>query len=77
MSILEEIESKIKAALPDAVVDVSGGGGHFVIKVVSSMFAGKNIIQKQRMVYKAIWDLMSGDNAPVHAVDSLECITPE
>lgn len=73
MDILSEIKNKILEALPDAEVEVSGGGGHFTIEVTSSEFNGKTIIQKQRMVYKAIWDLMQGDNAPVHAVDQMTC----
>ena len=73
---LAEIKEKILAAFPEATVEVSGGGGHFVIHVCSSQFVGKNTLQRQRMVYKAIWDLMSGDNAPLHAVDEMVCTTP-
>ena len=73
---LEQIEQSIIAAIPDAEVIVAGGGGHFTIEVTSSVFEGKNIVQKQRIVYKAIWDLMKGDNAPLHAVDKLICKLP-
>ena len=73
---LDEIKAKILEAIPDAVVTVSGGGGHFNIEVTSAQFQGKNTLQRQRMVYKAIWDLMAGDNAPLHAVDSMVCNTP-
>ncbi len=73
---LDEIKSKILEAIPDAIVQVDGGGGHFTIEVTSTAFEGKNTLQRQRMVYKAIWDLMAGDNAPLHAVDSLVCKTP-
>jgi acid stress-induced BolA-like protein IbaG/YrbA len=34
---------------------------------------GKNVVQRQRLIYKAIWDEMSG---PVHAVDSIIAKTP-
>ena len=77
MNIIEEIEKSIKAAIPDAEVQASGGGGHFNIRVVSEEFRGKNIVQKQRLVYNAIWDLMKGNSAPLHAVDSMECLLPE
>ncbi len=50
---------------------VSGGGGHFSIEVTSSVFAGKNRVESQRLVYGAIAHLMKGDLAPVHAVDTL------
>ena len=73
---LDEIKAKILEALPDATVIVDGGGGHFTIEVVSSEFEGKNTLQRQRIVYKAIWELMAGDNAPLHAVDSMVCKTP-
>ena len=42
----------------------------------SPVFAGKNMLESQRMVYGAIADLMKGDRAPVHAVDSLKTRTP-
>ena len=76
-SLTEEIEALILAEIPGAIVTATGGGGHFTIKVISEAFRGKNRIQKQRMVYKAIWDLMKGDNAPVHAVDQMICEVPE
>lgn len=77
MTLTEQIEDLVKKAIPDAAVTATGGGGHFTIEVISEAFRGKNIVQKQRMVYKAIWDLMAGDNAPVHAVDNLVCKIPE
>ena len=76
MDITEQARQAIEAAIPGAVATVSGGGGHFEIHVVSAEFAGKRILQKQRMVYMAIKDLMSGDAAPIHAVDKLTCETP-
>jgi acid stress-induced BolA-like protein IbaG/YrbA len=76
MDTAEEARKAIEAALPGAEVEVSGGGGHFEIRVVSAAFEGKRIVQKQRMVYKAIAHLMAGDNAPLHAVDRMVCETP-
>ena len=55
---------------------MSGGGGHFNIEVTSPMFAGKSMLESQRMVYGAIADLMKGDRAPVHAIDSLKTRAP-
>ena len=55
---------------------MNGGGGHFNIEVTSPVFAGKNMLESQRMVYGAIADLMKGDRAPVHAVDSLKTRIP-
>ena len=66
----------ITAKLPDAKVDVSGGGGHYTIGVVSTGFAGKNLLESQRLVLGAIKHLLAGERAPVHAVDSLTTRTP-
>jgi len=76
LSTLEQLKMCILEALPGSVVDVSGGGGHFTISVEASQFEGKNTLAKQRLVYSAIKELMAGDNAPVHAVDSLTTTIP-
>ena len=77
MSLIEQMTESIEPALPGATVNVSGGGGHFEIHVISEHFKGKRLVQKQRMVYKAIAPLMAGDNAPVHAIDRMVCEIPE
>ncbi len=74
--ICEAIREAISAEIDGAAVEVSGAGGHFNIKVVSSVFEGKSTLAKQRLVYSAITALMAGDQAPVHAVDSLQTLTP-
>ena len=70
--ILEAIRKAVVDAIPDARAQVSGGGGHYNIEVVSPVFAGKSMLESQRLVYAAITHLMKGDAAPVHAVDSLK-----
>lgn len=70
-SINTAIRDSILKAIPDAEIAVEGGGGHFSIEVTSPVFDGKNMVQKQRLVYSAIAHLMKGDRAPVHAVDRL------
>jgi acid stress-induced BolA-like protein IbaG/YrbA len=79
-SLDDNISSRIRAAivarLPDAKVDVSGGKGHFTLVVTSQQFAGKLPLAQQRLVYSAIAPLMAGDNAPVHAIDSLKTLVP-
>lgn len=75
-SVTDAIREAITAAIPDADVDVSGGGGHYTIAVTSTVFAGKNRVESQRLVLGAIAHLMRGDLAPVHAVDSLRTLTP-
>ena len=70
--ILEAIRKAVVDAIPDAQAQVSGGGGHYNIEVISPVFAGKGMLESQRLVYAAITHLMKGDAAPVHAVDSLK-----
>jgi len=75
-SVPDAITSSIRERLPDAVVQVQGGGGHYTISVVSTGFAGKSMLESQRLVLGAIKHLINGDRAPVHAVDSLVTRTP-
>jgi acid stress-induced BolA-like protein IbaG/YrbA len=73
----EAIRLAILEKIPDAAVVVEpGSGGHFTIQVVSPVFAGKNSLESQRLVYGAIAHLMKGNGAPVHAVDKLTTKTP-
>ena len=75
-SITDAIRTAVEGKLPGASVEVTGGGGHYSIVVVSPEFAGKSMLESQRLVYSAIAHLMAGDAAPVHAVDSLKTRTP-
>jgi acid stress-induced BolA-like protein IbaG/YrbA len=75
-SIPDAITTGIKTRIPDAVVEVQGGGGHFSIVVVSTVFAGKSMLENQRLVLGAIKHLINGASPPVHAVDSLVTRTP-
>jgi acid stress-induced BolA-like protein IbaG/YrbA len=75
-SIPEAITSAIKGRIPDAVVTVNGGGGHWSIEVISTIFAGKGMLENQRLVLSSIKHLINGANPPVHAVDSLVTKTP-
>ena len=75
-SVIDALREAIERQVPDSRAEVNGGGGHYTIEVTSPAFAGKNTLQSQRLVYSAIADLMKGDMAPVHAVDSLKTRTP-
>lgn len=77
----EEIVGKLREAiagsLGGAEIEVEARGpGHFEISVVSELFAGKSRVQQHQLVYGAIAELMSGAQAPVHAIDRLECRVP-
>lgn len=75
-SIEDAITTAIKAKMPDAAVEVSGGGGHWRIGVVSTAFADKSMLEQQRLVLGAIKHLLAGNSPPIHAVDSLTTKTP-
>lgn len=65
----------IEATIPGAKVEVTPSSpGHYEISVTSNAFAGKSKVQQQQLVYKAIFDLMQGDAAPIHAIDRLQTI---
>lgn len=58
-----EIEGMIKAAMPDATVemtDLAGDGDHWAAKVTAPDFAGKSRIQQHKMVYEALGGNMGG-----------------
>lgn len=49
------------------------GRGHFAVRVVSSAFAGHNRVERHRMVYAALGELMQTE---VHAL-SISALTPD
>ncbi|KAK9056486.1 hypothetical protein SSX86_023847 [Deinandra increscens subsp. villosa] len=75
--LMQSMESKIKEQLKAELVtvkDAYGDGRHVSIDVVSSDFEGKSAVNRQRMVYKAIWEELQ---SVVHAVDQMTTRTPE
>ncbi|MBJ6127061.1 BolA family protein [Microvirga splendida] len=71
-----EIESMIRAALPDAVVevkDLAGDGDHYAATVTSSAFKGKSRVQQHQMVYAALQGHMGGT---LHAL-ALTTLAPD
>jgi stress-induced morphogen len=75
-SVVDALREAIEREIPDSTAKVDGGGGHFTIEVTSPAFAGRSMLESQRMVYGAIAHLMKGDLAPVHAIDNLKTRTP-
>ena len=58
-----EIESMIKAALPDAFVeitDLAGDGEHYAARVVSETFRGQPRVRQHKAVYDALGGRMGG-----------------
>jgi stress-induced morphogen len=59
-----EIEALIRAALPDATIeirDLAGDGDHYAAHVVSGAFAGKTRVAQHKMVYDALGGRMGGE----------------
>ncbi len=60
------IEQIIRAGLPDAEVSVTGADGvHFEARIVCPAFAGKSTLQRHRMVYATLGELMGRE---IHAL---------
>jgi stress-induced morphogen len=58
-----EIETMIREALPDAIVEVSdlaGDGEHYSARVVTPAFKGKSRVQQHQIVYAALKGRMGG-----------------
>ena len=61
---LNEIESLIKEAMPDAVVeiqDLAGEGNHYSATITSSQFSGKSKIEQHKMVYNSLKGRMGNE----------------
>lgn len=72
-----QVESMIKAAIPDAEVqiqDLTGGGDHYQVAVISTAFSGKSLVKQHQMVYQAVQPAMSSE--AIHAL-SVKTFTPE
>ena len=77
-SVAEQLRTAIEAELAGARARVRASSpGHFEIEVAWEAFAGKSKLAQHQMVYRAITPLLSGDDAPVHAIDHLDCKAAE
>ena len=59
-----KIEALIRAALPDATVeirDLAGDGDHYAAHVVSPAFAGMSRVAQHKLVYNALGGRMGGE----------------
>lgn len=71
-----EIERRIKAALPDADIDIrdlAGDGDHWAATVKSEQFRGKTRVQQHKLVYEALQGDMGG---ALHAL-ALQTVVPD
>jgi stress-induced morphogen len=64
----EEITAKIRLAMPDAEVtlkDLTGTQDHWEAVIVSAAFDGKSLIERHRLVNRALAEELAG---PIHAL---------
>jgi BolA protein len=85
MSIADEIRSRLAALAPESITlfddsaahqghaGAASGGGHFELTVVSSAFTGKKSLERHRMVYQPLADLIPHR---IHAL-SIRALTPD
>ena len=73
----EEIRATLEKALPGSTIemqDLTGGGDHWQVFIVSPAFEGKGLVEQHRMVNDALKEAM-GDQR-IHAL-ALKTFTPE
>ena len=61
---IKEIETLIKEALPDAIVeiqDLPGDSNHYSATITSKEFSGKNKIEQHKMVYNSLKGKMGNE----------------
>ncbi len=71
----DQIRQKILGALPGADVtvrDMTGTADHYEVVVVSGAFTDKSLIERHRMVYAPLQDVLGG---ALHAL-SLKTLAP-
>lgn len=67
MDLAEEIQSFVKKGIPDSEVtvqDMTGGGDHFEVIILSTAFRGKTLIEQHQMVHRAL----EGLKEKIHAL---------
>ena len=86
MKIADTIEKKLTEALAPSKIDLVDesalhaghagarpeGESHFRVLVVSDMFENRGRLERQRMIYQVLGDLMASD---IHAL-SIKALTP-
>jgi BolA protein len=69
----ESLEIVDESARHAGHAGAAGGGGHFLVNIVSTAFEGTSLIQRHRMVYDAVGDMM---HTEIHAL-SIQAQTPQ
>jgi stress-induced morphogen len=72
----DAVQEAIRRALPDASVeveDLTGGGDHLQVRVVSSAFAGLSRVKQHQLVYGALRQELASE--AIHAL-AVQTATP-
>jgi stress-induced morphogen len=73
----DEIRSTLEEALPGSTIrvdDLTGGGDHFQVWIVSQSFQGKSLLDQHQMVYGILREALGSER--IHAL-ALKTYTPE
>jgi stress-induced morphogen len=73
----DQVKAAITQALPDArieVEDLTGGGDHLQVSVVSTAFAGLSRVKQHQLVYGALRSELASE--AIHAL-ALQTSTPD
>ena len=68
-----ELDSVDESAKHAGHAGAASGGGHFIVTIVASAFQDKTLIQRHRLVYDAVDDIIHRE---IHAL-SIQAKTPE
>jgi BolA protein len=68
-----ELEIVDESAKHAGHAGAASGGGHFIVHIVANAFEGRNPVQRHRMVYDAMDDMMQSE---IHAL-SIHAKTPQ
>lgn len=72
----DQVKAAITLAMPDATVeveDLTGGGDHFQVRVISSAFSGLSRVRQHQLVYDALSQELASE--AIHAL-ALQTSTP-
>lgn len=83
---IEMIRERLTSSLQPTALDIidesakhaghagaASGGGHFIVNIVATAFRDKTLIQRHRLVYDAVDDIMHRE---IHAL-SIQAKTPD
>ena len=71
----DEVRERIERQLPGArvdVVDTTGAGDHFEVRVRAAAFGGKSLVEQHQLVYGALGGLMTEIHALSLHTEGLE-----